>query len=267
MPIKQQPKKSAVKTKPLPKKKGVKKIILIISTLVCIVILVLLFFLLGNKSTKNMNKASESAIKDTSLSEKELSDSQVGTRLTLTKAKLSLASINNKDILKVIIDKPVGNDNEKVEYKFDWSVNGRQAGDGSDSLSEFKRGDKVLVKVTPFEGEKVGESRFLEIIINNTTPKVVNVQDSKYDGKIFSCQVKGVDQDGDALTYSLEEAPQGMTINSQTGLITWQPKEGDYGDRDIKVKLSDNKGGITIQTVKISITKPSDQNKQTENKK
>jgi hypothetical protein len=46
----------------------------------------------------------------------------------------------------------------------------------------------------------------------------------------FSYDVEASDPDHDPLTFSLTDAPTGMTIDADTGLITWTPTV-DQGGR------------------------------------
>ncbi len=93
--------------------------------------------------------------------------------------------------------RPQGEDNREIIYKYEWSINGQPAGGGSDSMSGFKRGDKIAVKITPFDGEKPGKPRTLTLDVQNTTPKVSESKEPKYDGKIFTAQINASDPDGD----------------------------------------------------------------------
>ena len=188
-------------------------------------------------------------------------------QMAVSKAKLQLEAAEDKAVIRVVIDKATGTDGRDVIYKFDWTLNGQPAGDGSDRMSGFKRGDRVAVKVTPIEGDKPGQARFLDFLVNNMPPQVAESKQVSFDGKTFTYQVKGADQDGDTLSYALEDAPQGMTINPQTGLVTWQIKDNDYGEKTFKVKIDDGKSGAVIHTVKVDIPKPSQDAKPPEDQK
>ena len=67
----------------------------------------------------------------------------------------------------------------------------------------------------PFDGEKYGNPKVLTTEIKNTTPRVVEDKAATFDGKQLSYQVKATDADGDSLTYSLVEGPQGITIDAK----------------------------------------------------
>ena len=75
-------------------------------------------------------------------------------------------------------------------------------------------------------------------------------------GDTYSYQVDAIDDNDDNLTYSLILAPDGMTINSSTGAVSWTPEEGQVGENDVKVKVSDGWHGIIQDfTIEVSIVK------------
>lgn len=229
------------------------------------VLVVLYIFLTRNPSEPTRQSPRDEAAAGGQATE-AASETSADPGVAMGKAKLQLESAGNKNIIRVVVDRPAG-DEDEVMYRFEWTLNGQPAGDGSDSLSGFKRGDRVTVKVTPVQDGRVGSSKILDFLVQNTPPKVVEGQDMKIEGNTFSYQVKGVDQDGDALSYSLEDAPQGMTIDPQTGEIRWQLKESDYGERIIKAKVSDGKGGVTNYSLKVDFQKPSREKKAGDNQK
>lgn len=264
MPSKKVPlKKIQVKKEVLKKHRTKDKIVFASIIIAIVVVVVVLYLVLGGKSpVTDVASVSEKGFGQPNVSPQGSMLPQE-TQEVLSRAKLKL----DQDIVKVIIEKQPGKDGKEITYKYDWSINGKPAGSGGDSLSGFKRGDKVAVKVTPFDGEKAGQSRVLEFSIQNSPPQVIDDKQFKYDGKSFSYQIKGKDPDGDELVYSLEEAPQGMTIDPKTGVIDWQLKEEDYGQHAIKVKIVDGKGGALLFPAKIDLPKPAEQKKTAENQK
>jgi fibro-slime domain-containing protein/RHS repeat-associated protein len=75
----------------------------------------------------------------------------------------------------------------------------------------------------------------------------------------YTYQVQAVDADNEQLTYSLLTAPQGMQINSATGLITWNPGLAQVGVHDVVVKVTDQRGGFDTQSYKLSVVSPTNQ--------
>jgi hypothetical protein len=68
-------------------------------------------------------------------------------------------------------------------------------------------------------------------------------------GQNYSYDANATDVDGDTLTYALTTKPNGMTIDSNTGLINWVPNSA--GNTDVAVTVSDGKGGKAVQNFTI----------------
>ena len=60
-------------------------------------------------------------------------------------------------------------------------------------------------------------------------------------------------EEGQGLRYVLDNAPAGMTIDQQTGLISWTPIANQLGPQTAILKLQDKAGNITSQTLAISV--------------
>lgn len=176
-------------------------------------------------------------------------------RAMFNKAKLQLESVDNRDIVRVLIDNTTGASGGKVTCTNEWTLNGQPAGEGSSSMSGFKRGDIVAVKITPFMDDKPGQPRVLSVEIANTTPKILEQKEIPFDGKTFTTQIKATDSDGDLLTYELLSGPQGMTIDNKSGMVNWPVKDNDAGDHTVKVKISDGHGGEVMYQLTATIPK------------
>ena len=55
----------------------------------------------------------------------------------------------------------------------------------------------------------------------------------------YTYDVEATDPNGDTLTYSLTTGPDGMTINSATGVINWTPTEEQIGENEVEIEVSD----------------------------
>ncbi len=81
-----------------------------------------------------------------------------------------------------------------------------------------------------------------------STPVAVAKQGQKY---IYN--VVAYDPDGDALTYTLVHGPAGMSIEPQTGMLTWTPGVKQYGVYNVTVMVSDGHGGYAEQSFNITV--------------
>jgi hypothetical protein len=144
-------------------------------------------------------------------------------------------------------------DSDPVTIYYEWTKNGEEAGTNNTIASPAERGDKIAVKVTPYDGEKYGQPVVLEREIGNMPPMITASGKYNFDGGAFSCRMRGTDPDGDPLTWSLKTAPSGMTIDPATGLVTWQVPPDFTGKTSFTVCASDGHGGQAVQTFNFSV--------------
>lgn len=65
-------------------------------------------------------------------------------------------------------------------------------------------------------------------------------------------QVQAYDQNGDGLTYTLLEAPPGMSIDS-AGVIRWTPGSNQLGEHQVIVEVTDSIGAAVTQSASITV--------------
>jgi hypothetical protein len=75
-------------------------------------------------------------------------------------------------------------------------------------------------------------------------------------GAPYAYDVNATDSNGDTLTYSLTQAPGGMTINAGSGLIGWTPSSGQTGSHAVTVRVADPGGLAATQTFTIVVPVP-----------
>jgi hypothetical protein len=144
-------------------------------------------------------------------------------------------------------------DGDPVTIYYEWTKNGEKAGTDNMIASPLERGDKISVKVTPYDGEKYGKPVVFEREIRNMPPMITAAGKYHFDGGAFSCRMQGTDPDGDRLTWSLKTAPSGMTIDPAAGLVTWQVPPDFTGKTSFTVSASDGHGGQAEQTFNFSV--------------
>ena len=137
-------------------------------------------------------------------------------------------------------------DGDDVSISYEWSINGQPAGSTNKLEGKLTRGDKIVVKMTPFDGEASGRPVILKREVTNMPPMIIDDKKFNFDGKVWTYQVKATDPDNDPLTYSLKSGPAGMTINSSTGLIQWNVPPDFTGKAAAGVSVSDGHGGEAI---------------------
>ncbi len=169
----------------------------------------------------------------------------------ITKAELRPENIRNTDSLKIVAEGS-DKDGDEVTFNYEWIKNSEPAGN-SNTITGFKRGDKISVRITPFDGKDYGQPKTIYTEIRNTNPKIVEHKEAMFDGKSYSYQVRAADPDGDPLSYSLKSAPPGMTIDPLTGLIKWEVPPDFKGKNPIIVSVTDDHGGEASQSFYLEI--------------
>jgi hypothetical protein len=144
-------------------------------------------------------------------------------------------------------------DGDSVTFLYEWTVNGKPAGNKEKIEAPVKRGDKVCIRVTPCDRDGQGRPLVLNREIQNHPPIIQEHREFNFDGTTYTYQVKASDPDEDALVYSLEGAPDGMSIDKSRGLITWKVPAEFKGDAGATAVVNDGNGGIARYNLKISI--------------
>ena len=63
-------------------------------------------------------------------------------------------------------------DGDEVTVSYEWTKNGEPAGNSKRIEAPLRRGDKISVKITPFDGEAHGRSGLLDREIINLPPVI-----------------------------------------------------------------------------------------------
>ena len=113
-----------------------------------------------------------------------------------------------------------------------WTPTDAQAGDHSVSVrvDDNRGGFGTQGFILPVE---------LAVVISQP-PQITSTEvDTAVVGQVYNYDVDATDPDGDVITYSLQIAPAGMSIDSATGLISWIPTAGQLGVNAVTVRASD----------------------------
>lgn len=153
-------------------------------------------------------------------------------------------------------------DGGDITYLYQWQINWKNAGqprsEATFNTGMLKKGDIVAVLVTASDGEVMGTPYLSQgITLTNSGPEIISSPPSitESSGGRYVYPVIARDRDGDRLMYRLVTGPQGMTINSSTGVLTWTLPTRIDGRQDIPVKIAvnDGDGGEAIQEFSLTL--------------
>jgi hypothetical protein len=113
----------------------------------------------------------------------------------------------------------------------------------------------VTVQVKDELGASDTQVYSLSIPVANLAPTIASdpVVEAQV-GQLYQYQVNAADPNGDPVTYHLETAPAGMTIESETGLLTWEPDAA--GPVTVVIRVEDPDGAHASQSYTIAVSKP-----------
>ncbi len=144
-------------------------------------------------------------------------------------------------------------DGDKVTFLYEWTINGAPAGTDTKIGGMVKRGDLVVVKVTPYDGESYGSAIVQSREIQNLPPIIQEHGEFQFDGSRYTYPVKATDPDGDTLTYAIESPSEGMTLDKLSGLLTWDVPAEFKGTKNVSVVVSDGHGGTARYILDVNI--------------
>lgn len=178
----------------------------------------------------------------------------VNTPPVVTRVTVEPAVAKPGDVLRATVE---GSDidGDSIKYVFEWWRNGKSTGAPEKDQEQrtlategFVRGDAVVVGVTPYDAG--GPGRFLvsePLLLLNRPPVITSSPAAPTAQGSFEYVVTATDPDSDALTYKLETAPSGMTIESSTGKISWQMTSGLTSPQQVRVGVDDGHQGQAFQ--------------------
>ena len=144
-------------------------------------------------------------------------------------------------------------DGDPVSFVYEWTKNGAPAGSAKSLADSVQRGDKITIKITPFDGQEYGSPVEIEREVRNMPPVIVGHKEFSFDGSVYTYQVKASDPDGDTLAYSLEAPANGMTMDPVSGLLTWIVPAEFKGKQSIIITVSDGQSGSAKYSIEATI--------------
>ncbi len=146
-------------------------------------------------------------------------------------------------------------DGDEVEYIYSWSVNGSQVStEALLSAKEFSRGDEIVLEVIAYDGDDESKPLVSDPVpVINAPPTIVS-KPSGFGGESFNYSVKAEDPDGDRnFRYHLVKGPDGMSIDSLGGTVTWVPRGDQEGNHMVEIAVEDQKGGEVRQRFELTL--------------
>ena len=148
-------------------------------------------------------------------------------------------------------------DGDDVRYTYRWSHNNRLMVEGEqDTLDTtgFSRGDVIAVSATPHDRDSHGKEQLSDLLtLANSPPKFTSSIPGILTQRQFGYVASAMDPENDPLTFALESAPSGMTVDAKTGRIQWEVPATSAGVYKVKVLVKDDHQGWASQEFDVTI--------------
>ena len=113
----------------------------------------------------------------------------------------------------------------------------------------------VILRVQDGRGGVALQSFRVKVGLPNSAPVITSTpQTQALVGVAYAYQTRALDEDGNRLAYSLTSSPQGMTIDSSTGFVTWSPSVSQIGLNPVTINVSDGLQGSDSQSFTIVVS-------------
>ena len=149
-------------------------------------------------------------------------------------------------------------DGDSVDFSYQWLINGDANPllvDATLPGNSFTKGDTFKVQILPndfYDDGPLYES--YETYIPNSAPQITSQPPQVITSLDYRYQVVATDLDDTVFKFQLEEAPQGMTIDEETGLIQWDLVEAAPGDHTIAIVVTDPDGAEAAQEYSLTLS-------------
>jgi Putative Ig domain len=153
-------------------------------------------------------------------------------------------------------------DQDDIQYQFRWLRNDKVVSEGSEHsvvLSDLAENDIVTVEATPYDHDGAGKPlRASPQVSGNNPPQILSTPMMMSSAERYEYDVRAKDPDGDPVSFELDSAPSGMTIDRAVGRVVWKPGAGISGIHHVKIIATDGKGARVWQEFDLSVpTSPS----------
>lgn len=144
-------------------------------------------------------------------------------------------------------------------YRYDWYINDELYGFSEDELlpgDAFERGDSIYVEVTPIVDEREGSSfQSAPFQVVNADPVfLTDPSDGRVANGVYFYSASAEDVEEDELSFFLENAPEGMEVNAETGDVLWAIPASQAGEVAFSVGVRDPFGGEAKQGIKLILS-------------
>jgi hypothetical protein len=142
-------------------------------------------------------------------------------------------------------------DHDRIDVMYRWLQGEKVIQEGEESslaTTGLETRLPIVVEVSAHDSESIGKPlRSSPFGLNNRAPRITSLPPAAAGTSVYDYVVKAVDEDGDPITFWLEQGPPGMTVDENTGHLQWAIPSDRVGAFRVKVLAKDGPGSIAYQ--------------------
>ena len=146
-----------------------------------------------------------------------------------------------------------------ISYRYRWFLNGEELLDNDTDMligNRFFKGDRVALWVVPRDDYGTGPTFYgSDLTVPNAPPVFETGEPIQFENYKFSFQASATDADDDVLTYSLAGAPEGMVVDSLSGLVEWTGNPDRNNPFSVQIIVTDTEGAKAVLPLEIGESK------------
>ncbi|MEQ8790122.1 MAG: Ig-like domain-containing protein [Pirellulaceae bacterium] len=125
----------------------------------------------------------------------------------------------------------------------------------TDASTVLADGARAITARQFINGAQGAPSGTLTVTIDATAPAAVTgtPPETVVHGQLFEFDAQSADEGQTGVVYSLDGEPTGMTIDAQTGEITWTPTLAQTGPQPYTVLLTDTAGNVAMREFEVTV--------------
>lgn len=128
--------------------------------------------------------------------------------------------------------------------------------------TDINKSFNVSIEVTDGKGGKDTQAWVIKVVGANDAPVITsNPVTGATEDTLYTYTVAGQDANTDPIVFSLEQAPQGMTIqrvDDKSATIRWTPTNSQVGSHAVKIQADDGRGGVVSQSYTVVVVNTND---------
>ena len=186
-------------------------------------------------------------------------------RLSVALPQIALVAIETDDgtktgaALEAVVE-TTDEDQGGYGVLYEWRVSDRVVGrDDEFDTSALLPGDVVTLNAQlEFSDSRTDLARSQPIVIGRVVPpKIISKPEVGVEGGMFRYLVRATStESGAKLKYELLEGPGGMTVDADSGVMSWRPSSEQRGAFSIEVAAKDQWGSGVAQSFEIRVAPP-----------